>query len=77
MDNHISRLENSSRPLIFMSASGRRENENFDISGGILFFPIYANNFCDAGQVPTLRYFEACFCYGVTHWVCSNLCGIY
>ena len=22
-------------------------------------FPIYANNFCDAGQVPILRYFEA------------------
>ena len=25
------------------------------------FFPIYANNFCDAGQVPILRYFEACY----------------
>ena len=25
----------------------------------INFFPIYANNFCDAGQVPILRYFEA------------------
>ena len=24
------------------------------------FFPIYADNFCDAGQVPILRYFEAC-----------------
>ena len=24
----------------------------------INFFPIYANNFCDAGQVPILRYFE-------------------
>ena len=23
-------------------------------------FPIYANNFCDAGQVPIFRYFEAC-----------------
>ena len=23
------------------------------------FPPIYGNNFCDAGQVPTLRYFEA------------------
>ena len=22
-------------------------------------FPIYANHFCDAGQVPILRYFEA------------------
>ena len=26
----------------------------------IKLFPIYANNFCDAGQVPILRYFEAC-----------------
>ena len=26
----------------------------------IKFFPIYANNFCDAGQVPIFRYFEAC-----------------
>ena len=24
-------------------------------------FPIYANKFCDAGQVPILRYFEACW----------------
>ena len=24
------------------------------------FFPLYANNFCDAGQVLILRYFEAC-----------------
>ena len=24
------------------------------------FFLIYVNNFCDAGQVPILRYFEAC-----------------
>ena len=23
------------------------------------FFPIYANNFYDAGQVPIIRYFEA------------------
>ena len=23
------------------------------------FFPIYANNFDDAGQVPIIRYFEA------------------
>ena len=25
----------------------------------IKFFPIYSNNFCDAGQLPILRYFEA------------------
>ena len=23
---------------------------------------MYANKFCDAGQVPIFRYFEACFC---------------
>ena len=28
----------------------------------IKYFPIYANNFCDAGQVLILRYFEACIC---------------
>ena len=26
----------------------------------ITFFLLYANKFCDAGQVPILRYFEAC-----------------
>ena len=26
------------------------------------FIHIYANNFCDAGQVPILRYFKACTC---------------
>ena len=26
----------------------------------IKFFPIYAYDFCDAGQVPILRYFETC-----------------
>ena len=26
----------------------------------IKFSPIHANNFCDAGQVPIFRYFEAC-----------------
>ena len=25
-----------------------------------LVFPMYANKFCDAGQVPIFRYFEAC-----------------
>ena len=29
----------------------------------ITFFPLYANNFCDAGQLPILRYFETCY-YG-------------
>ena len=26
----------------------------------ITCFPLYANKYCDAGQVPILRYFEAC-----------------
>ena len=26
----------------------------------IKYFPIYTNNFCDAGQVLILRYFETC-----------------
>ena len=29
----------------------------------IKFFPKYANIFSDAGQVPILRYFEACFVF--------------
>ena len=53
-------LENSSCPLVFTSASGCRASENFDISSENYFFfahmPIF---FCDAGQVPILRYFEA------------------
>ena len=28
----------------------------------IKFFPIYANSFCDAGQVLIFRYFEPCIC---------------
>ena len=31
----------------------------------IKFFPMYANIFCDAGQVPSLRYFEAC-CWSIS-----------
>ena len=26
----------------------------------IKYFPIYVSSFCDAGQVPIFRYFEAC-----------------
>ena len=55
----MSGLENSTRPLVFTSASGCRASENFDISSENYFFPIYANTFCDAGQVPILRNFEA------------------
>ena len=32
----------------------------FDISSENYIFSHYANNFCDAGQVPILRYFQAC-----------------
>ena len=55
-----SRLENSTRPLLFTSALGCRTSGNFDISSENYFFPIYANILCNAGQVPILRYFEAC-----------------
>ena len=56
----ISGLENSTRPLVFTSASGCRASEYFDISSENEIFPMYANKFCDAGQVPIFRYFEAC-----------------
>ena len=36
---HSSGLENSTRPLVFMSASGCRASENFDISSENYFFP--------------------------------------
>ena len=39
--------------------------KNFDISSEIFFSPMYANIFCDAGQVPILRYFEACICFDI------------
>ena len=48
----ISGLENNTHLLVFSSASGCRASENFDISGENHFFPICANNICDAGQVP-------------------------
>ena len=34
----------------------------------IKYFPINANNVCDAGQVLILRYFEACNCIFVTYF---------
>ena len=39
-------------------AAGRVKN--LEILVKIIFFPVYAKSFCDAGQVPILRYFEAC-----------------
>ena len=55
-------LENSTRPLVFTSASGCRASEYFNISSENLVFPMYANKFCDAGQVAIFRYFEAWYC---------------
>ena len=48
-------LENNTRSLVFTSASGCRASENSDISSENYFFPIYANIFGDAGQVPIFR----------------------
>ena len=56
----LSGLENSTRPLVFTSVSGCRASEYFDISTENLIFHMYANKFCDAGQVPIFRYFEVC-----------------
>ena len=53
------RPRKSTRPLIFTSASGCKASEKFIFLVKIKFFPIYANSFCNAGQVPVLRYFEA------------------
>ena len=57
---YVTGLENSTRPLVFTSASGCRASENFDISSEHHFPHMYINNICDAGQVHILRYFEAC-----------------
>ena len=40
-------------------AAGQVKNLIF-LASEINFFPMYANIFCNAGQVPILRYFEAC-----------------
>ena len=58
----VSGLENSTHPLVFTSALGWRASENFDISSKNYIFPLYDNNFCDAGPVPILRDLEACVC---------------
>ena len=52
-------LEKSTLSLVFTSASGCRVSENLIFLLKIKIFPIYATNFCDARQVPILRYFEA------------------
>ena len=54
---NLSGLENSTCPHVFMNASGCRASENFDISSENQIFPIYANNFCSAGQVPDFQIF--------------------
>ena len=38
----------------------------------IKFFPIFANIFCDAWQVPILRYFEACVSLVTGYSFCSS-----
>ena len=54
-------LEKSTRPLVFTSASGCRASETLDnFQCRLNIFSIYANNICDAGQVPILRYIKAC-----------------
>ena len=56
----ISGLEKSKCPLIFTSASGYKASETLDdFQCKLTFFANYANNFCDARQVPILRYFKA------------------
>ena len=39
----------------------------------IKYFPIYANNFCDAGQVLILRYFEAYYMFAASSHLLSAL----
>ena len=53
-------LENSTHPPVFTGVLGSWASENFDITSENYFFPVYENNFCDAGQVPISRYFEPC-----------------
>ena len=55
----VTGLENSTRPLVFTSASDCRASENFDISSENKIFTIYAYIFHNAGQVPIFRNFEA------------------
>ena len=49
-------LENSTRPLVFTSASGCKASKNFDISSKNHLSPYIANPFCNAGLI--LIYFE-------------------
>ena len=41
--------------LIVSQAAGQLKKKRY------FCFPLYANGFCDAGGVPILRYFEACY----------------
>ena len=56
---NMTRLENSTRPLVFTSGSGCRASENFILILKVIFFPCMPIFFCEAGQVPILTYFEA------------------
>ena len=74
--DHIPGLENTTRPLIFTSASGCRASENLDISSINYKISICANIFCDAGQVPILRYFEACILPFIAGYVRGEFIGL-
>ena len=54
----ISGFENSTHPLVFRvhQAAGQVKMLIFLVK--IIIFPMYTTIFCDAGQVPILRYFE-------------------
>ena len=56
----VAGLENCTRPLVFTSASGCRASEILIFLEKIIFFPCTPIFFCDTGQVPISRYFEAC-----------------
>ena len=60
MRHAMTGLENSTRPLVFTSATGCRASENFDSSCENYIFSHRCQYNCDAGQVLILRYFEVC-----------------
>ena len=55
----IAGFETSTRRLVFTILAAEQVKILIFLVK-IYFFPIYVNNFCDAGQVPILRNFEAC-----------------
>ena len=58
VDSRAQKLHSSARIYLRVpQAAGQVKILTFLVK--IKFFPMYANNFCDAGQVPISRYFEA------------------